>query len=82
MWGVALSLAAVGTRSATRLGQAVYSQNRDGYGVKGYGRGGGGSEVWWHVRVLYGCEAGCEVLTAHGVSVSTKINRVGAAARQ
>jgi len=29
--------------------QAVYSQNRDGYGVEGCGRGQGGSEVraWW-----------------------------------
>jgi len=35
-----------------RAGQAVYSQNRDGYGVKGCWRGGGGSEVWLHTKVL------------------------------
>ena len=51
---------------AARPGQAVYSQNRDYYGVQGCGRGGGGSEVWLHVRVLQGCEAGCEVLVEHG----------------
>ena len=49
-----------------RARQAVYSQNRDGYEVQLCGRGGGGSEVWLHARVLCGCEARCEVLVEHG----------------
>ena len=35
-----------------RPGQAVYSQNRNDYEVKRCWRGGGGSEVWLHARVL------------------------------
>ena len=46
--------------------QAIYSQNRDDYEVQGYVRRGGGSEMWLHARVLWGCEARCEVLAAHG----------------
>jgi len=38
--------------SVARPRQAVYSQNRNGYGVQGCGQGGGGSEVRLHVRVL------------------------------
>jgi hypothetical protein len=45
MWGVALSLATVGTSLGVRPGQAVYSQNKDGYEVNQCGREGGGSEV-------------------------------------
>jgi len=46
--------------------QAIYSQNREGYEVELCGRGGGGSEVWLHARVLCKCGAGCEVLVEHG----------------
>jgi len=46
MWRVALSLPTVGASPGVRTGQAVYSQNRDGYEVQGCGLGGGGSEVW------------------------------------
>jgi len=42
IWRVALSLATVGTSPGVRLGQDIYSQNRDGYDVQGCGRGGGG----------------------------------------
>jgi len=72
-----------------RLGQAqvcardrqFLSQNGDGYEVQGCGRGGGGSEVWLHARVLLGCEARCEILAGHGaVAMSTKTNKLGAAA--
>ena len=66
MWRVVLSLATVGTSPGVRLGQAIYSQNRDGYEVQGCGRGRGGSEVWLHARVLSGCEARCEILGGHG----------------
>ena len=52
MWRVALSLATVGTSPGLRPGQAIYSQNRDGYEVQGRGRGGGGSELCLHERVL------------------------------
>jgi len=45
MWREALSLLTVGTSPGVRTGQAVYSQNRDGYEVERCGRGGGGSEV-------------------------------------
>jgi len=30
------------------------------------GWGGGGSEVWLHARVLWGCEARCEIWADHG----------------
>jgi len=66
MWRVALSLPTVGTSPSVRTGQAVYIQNTDGYGVQGCWRWGGGSEVWWHAKVLWGCEAGYEVLAEHG----------------
>jgi len=66
MWRVALSLATVGTSPGVRPGQAIYSQNRDDYEVKGCGRGGGGSEVWLHARVLLGCRVRCEILAGHG----------------
>ena len=46
--------------------QAIYSQNRDGYEVELCGRGGGGSEMWLHARVLCMCEVRCEVLVEHG----------------
>ena len=52
MWRVALSLMTGGTSPGVRQGQAIYSQNIDGYEVQGCGRGGGGSEVCLHVRVL------------------------------
>jgi len=32
--------------------QAIYNQNRDDYEVQGCVRGGGGSEMWLHARVL------------------------------
>jgi len=51
VWRVALSLPTVGTSPGVRTRQAVHSQTRDGYGVQGCGRGGGGSEVWLHARV-------------------------------
>jgi len=41
---------------AARAGQAVYSQNRDGYEVQGCGRGEGGSELW-----LQGCCVGASL---------------------
>ena len=50
MWRGALSIAAVETKPSP--GQAVHSQNRDGYEVYGCGREGGGREVLWHIRVL------------------------------
>jgi len=49
-----------------RPGQAVYNQNRDGYEVQWCGRGGGGSEVWLHARVLSGCETRCKIWSGHG----------------
>jgi len=52
MWRVALSLATVETGPGVRPGQAIYSQDSDGYEVKGCVRGGGGSEVWLRARVL------------------------------
>jgi len=60
-----------------------YNQNRDGYEVQGCERGGGGSEVWLHARVLLGCEARCEILAGHGallVAMSTKTNKISATA--
>jgi len=48
MWREALSLLTVGTSPGVRTGQAVYSQNRDGYEVERCGRrwsGVGGEEV-------------------------------------
>ena len=68
MLRAALSLPTVETSPGVRTvrtGQAVYSQNRDGYGVQRCWWGGGGSEVWWHAKVLWGCEAGYEVLAEH-----------------
>jgi len=66
MWRVALSLPTVGASPGVRTRQALYSQNIDGYEVQGCGRGGCGSEVWLHARVLRGCEARCEILAGHG----------------
>ena len=66
MWRVALSLPTVGTSPGVRTGQALFSQNRDGYEVEQCGQAGSRSEVWLHASVLRGCEAGCEVLEDHG----------------
>ena len=52
---------------AVRPAHTVYIQNRDCYEVQGCGREGGRSEGLWVARVLCGCEAGCGVLSEHGV---------------
>jgi len=62
MWSVTLSLVCTETRTRDTPGQAVYSHNRDGYGVQWCGREENGSEVWLHARGLCGWAAGCEVL--------------------
>ena len=56
MWGFAMSLATVGASPGVRPGQAVYSQNRNGYGVQGVVGGRGGSEGMrcWRVMVQAG----------------------------
>jgi len=46
MWSVTPSLACSEARPKDTPGQAVYSHNRDGYGVQWCGREGGGSEIW------------------------------------
>ena len=56
----------MGRSPVARPGQAIDNQDRDDYEVERCGRGGGGSGVWWHARVLCGSEAGCEVLVEHG----------------
>ena len=65
--------------------QAVYSQNRDDYGVQGCGQRGGGSEVWSYSRDKECCEGerqGVRSLwSMEYVALNTKTNRGGAVAR-
>jgi len=48
------------------LDRQFYGQNGHGYEVQRCGWGSGGSEVWLHSRVLWGCEARYEILAGHG----------------
>ena len=66
MWRVRYPYQLLRRSPAARSGQAVYSQNRDGYEAQQCGWGGGGSEVWLHARVLCECEAVCDFLADLG----------------
>jgi len=82
MWRVALSLLTVGTSPGVRAGQAVYSQNRDGYEVEQCGQAGSRSNCGCMQVCCVGARPGVRSWrTMVQVAVSTKTNRVGAAAR-